>query len=240
MFQPQPRIETLPIGDEGQCLIIDDALCDPQALVEHALRHRAGFEMSGHNAFPGPELRMPEAFTAELDAWFAQHLRSGLGVRRTLRRYSRLSMVTLQPAQLAPRQWLCHRDRMDAVPGERIVACVIYLFHDPLLGGTNFFRPSLDPERTARLVHESGNMPASEFSARWAIEPGYMTRSGPCFEKLASVPARWNRMIFYDGMQFHCSDIRDAARLRADPRAGRLTLNGFFTCSSRLTPIPCR
>jgi hypothetical protein len=37
-------------------------------------------------------------------------------------------------------------------------------------------------------------------------------------------------MLFYNGDLFHCGDITAPARLSADPRTGRLTLNGFFTC----------
>jgi hypothetical protein len=41
--------------------------------------------------------------------------------------------------------------------------------------------------------------------------------------------AKWNRLIFYDGAMLHSGDIRRPEKLSADPRAGRLTLNGFFT-----------
>jgi hypothetical protein len=42
--------------------------------------------------------------------------------------------------------------------------------------------------------------------------------------------AAWNRMIFYDGGLFHSADISQPSLNSADPRTGRLTLNGFFTC----------
>jgi hypothetical protein len=37
-------------------------------------------------------------------------------------------------------------------------------------------------------------------------------------------------MVVYPGTVFHSSHIPDASRLHADPRIGRLTLNGFFAC----------
>jgi hypothetical protein len=76
-------------------------------------------------------------------------------------------------------------------------------------------------------------LPAAEFSARHGLQPGYMTASNQWFEKIASVPARWNRLIFYSGMVFHSGDIAPE-RLCDDPRTGRLTLNGFFTCRRNL------
>ena len=36
-------------------------------------------------------------------------------------------------------------------------------------------------------------------------------------------------MIFYDGSILHSGDILAPEKLSADPRIGRLTLNGFFT-----------
>ena len=55
--------------------MIDDALLDPDALVDFAARHIDDFVEAGHNAYPGPELRMPDAFSAQLDAFFTAHVR---------------------------------------------------------------------------------------------------------------------------------------------------------------------
>ena len=48
---------------------------------------------------------------------------------------------------------------------------------------------------------------------------------------IGRVAARWNRMIFYDGRLFHSSDITDPAKLNDPMGMGRLTVNGFFTCT---------
>jgi hypothetical protein len=71
---------------------------------------------------------------------------------------------------------------------------------------------------------------AADFSARYGLQAGYMNGSNPYFKRVAQVPAAWNRMIYYDGGQFHSADIDAPQALSADPRAGRLTLNAFFTC----------
>ena len=57
-----------------------------------------------------------------------------------------------------------------------------------------------------------------------------MTASNAYFERIATVPAAWNRLIFYDGGLFHSAHIEQPALLASDPTRGRLTLNGFFTC----------
>src|SRR5258706_863495 len=233
MFNPNPQISVIPLDAEHDCYVVDDALLEPERMVDHAVAHLAEFQVTGHNAYPGPELRMPDAISAQLDAFFAQHIRHLLGARRTLRMYSRLAMVTFAPASLEPRQWICHRDRFDLPSQECVGASVLYLFHDAGLGGTNFFVPKRSAFETDVLVHESGTIGRDAFARKYDIAPGYLTESNDWFEKVCSVPAQWNRMIFYDGSRFHCSHIPSPARLSADPRVGRLTLNGFFTCRKR-------
>ncbi len=235
MFNPSPTVSVIALGNGQKCFVFDEALRDPQHLIEVAVARRAEFQASGHNAFPGPELRMPDNFSAMLDGFFALHVRRALGGRRTLRAYSRLSLVTYAPQQLSPAQSICHRDRMQIEPGQCVAACVLYLFHDPALGGTAFFRPARSELDTARLVHDSGRLDAPEMLTKYGLTCGYQTASSPWFEKIASVPARFNRLIFYNGMQFHSGDISAPEHLTDDPRSGRLTLNGFFTCRQAAT-----
>ena len=235
MFNPSPTPSVIALGNGQNCYVFDDALRDPQQLIELAVTRRADFQSSGHNAFPGPELRMSDDFSAMLEAFFALHVRRALGGRRTLRAYSRLSLVTLSPQQLSPAQSICHRDRMQIEAGQCVAACVLYLFRDPVLGGTAFFRPTRSELDTARLVHESGTWDAAAMQAKYALSRGYQTTSSAWFEKIVSVPARFNRLIFYNGMQFHSGDITAPERLTDDARSGRLTLNGFFTCRQAAT-----
>ena len=235
MFNPSPRIQTLQVAGRPVCHVIDDALREPERWVDFAAQQAGRFESGAHNAYPGVELRLPEAVTAQLDAWFGQHLRAPFGVRRTLERYSRLSLVTQPPHVLEPRQWLCHVDRLNTQPGQCIVACVLYLFHDEGLGGTGFYRPRQEPARIAQLVQDSAALSADDFSARYGVQAGYMTQGNDWFEKILTVPPRFNRLIFYSGGTFHAGDILAPERLSPDPRCGRLTLNGFFTCRRSLT-----
>lgn len=230
MFNPDPRIQRVPILPGRDCLVIDDALLEPERLLRFAQEHRAAFEKSPYNAYPGIELTLPDALSARLDEFFARHVRASLGARRTLRMYSRLALVTHRPDQLQPRQWICHRDRMEIETGRTVAACVLYLFHDASLGGTSFFQPRRPALEIDQLVHASGVMPGDAFSARFGIAPGYPLETNAWFEKRLTVPAAFNRLIFYDGMLFHAGDIRAPDRLSDDPAVGRLTLNGFFTC----------
>lgn len=230
LFNPDPTVQVVPLGGGHACYVVDDALREPERWVDYAVSHRDRFTDQPHNAYPGPELRMPEPVSAQLDRFFAAHLRSRLGARRTLRMYSRLSLVTRQPHELRPMQWICHVDRLEVERGQCLAACVLYLFDDPGLGGTSFYAPRRPLDRIARLVHDSTAMAPAAFTDAHGVQPGYMTESNEWFEKVATVPARWNRLIFYNGALFHSGDIRAPDRLDPDPRRGRLSLNGFFVC----------
>lgn len=235
MFHPQPRIEAVSIGGRQTCWVIDDALRDPDALLAHAVAQRDAFAETAHNAYPGPELRMPDAFSAQLDAFFAAHVRRLLGARRTERMYSRLALTTTPPERLAPSQSICHVDRLAVDPHQCVIASVLYLFRDPALGGTSFYAPKQPPETIVPLVLDAGKLDAPAFEAKYGLRTGYMTASNAFFEKVATVPARWNRMIFYAGTIFHSGEIAHPQLLTDDPRTGRLTLNGFFTCRRSAT-----
>ena len=234
MFNPHPRIDVVSAAGDRRVLVIDDALSDPQAWVGFAATQRDAFVESPHNAYPGPELRLTDAQSAPLAQFFDEHLRSRLGARRTLRMYARLSMATRAAADLEPRQWIAHRDRLDDAPDRLVAACVLYLFGDERLGGTAFFAPKRDARATAIAVHESGTLDRDTFAARYGVTPGYPHADNDLFEKVLDIPARWNRLVVYDGgTLFHGSAIDRPDVLRDDPRAGRLTLNGFFVCRAK-------
>jgi hypothetical protein len=234
MFNPNPRIQSVPVAGRHVCYVIDDALIDPDAMVDFAAKHIGDFAEAGHNAYPGPELRMQEAFSKQLDAFFSAHLRRAFDVRRTERMYSRLAITATPPEQLSPAQSICHIDRLSVEPQHRIVASVLYLFRDERLGGTGFYGPKYPPDTMLPLIADAGRMDAGRFRARYGIDIGYMTGSNLWFEKLQTVPARYNRIIFYEGTVFHSGEIAHPELLSRDPRAGRLSLNGFFTCRRSL------
>ena len=230
MFNPHPQIQAVPLFDGHECIVIDDALQEPRQWTEWACAQRDRFTPSGH-AYPGRELWLAEEATARFAEFFATHIRSRLGARRTINIANRLSLVTLQPHELAARQWFCHRDTKGIPPGECMIASVIFLFEDEALGGTSFYRPRRSVEETALLVHECSTLGDGAFAQRHPeIPPGYMLDSNDWFERVANVPARWNRAIFYDGGVFHSGDIRTPERMSADPAVGRLTMNGFIRC----------
>lgn len=234
MFNPNPRIERRPIGPRHDCYVIDDALLEPERWVEFAVEQRGRFAELRRNAYPGPELALPDEATAQLGEFFDRHLRRALGARRTLRRMGRLSLATHAPETLHPWQCFCHVDHMRVPPEQLVAASVLYLFRDPALGGTGFYMPRRPPDDIARLVQAAAEWPSERFHAETGIVRGYMSESNAWFQKVLAVEPRWNRMIVYPGTVMHSGDITAPSLLSEDPRHGRLTINGFFVCSRAL------
>ena len=233
LLNPNPRLSTVELHDGHRCFVFDDILQDPQAWVDWATTQT--FQPSIHYPYPGVVLGLPEALATPIRSHFDAVIRRPLGGRRTLDANLRLSLVTARPEALRPVQWQCHRDRIAADPTRVLFAAmVLYLFEDPALGGTSFYRPRRSSDETERMVEDSLTLDGPAFTARYGVSPGYMDGSNDWFERVAQVPAAYNRMICYDGGLFHSGDVGRPDRLVDDPRAGRLTLNGFYTCTRAL------
>ena len=234
MFNPRPKIQLIPIPGHLPCVVIDDFLSDPQAMVDYATQNRQRFTMAPPNTFPGLQLPMSDGFSAAFNEFFIQHVRSLLGARRTISIYSRLSMATLQPSELGLFQRICHTDPITTHPQQCFAASVLYLFNDANLGGTSFYQPTMTKDALYRLFYSPDSpwcsMSNEEFTTELGVAPGYQTGSNKYFELIKMIPAKYNRVIFYDAYIFHSAYIDDPQLLNDDPSRGRLTLNGFFTC----------
>ena len=232
-FSTTAEVRVLAVDGVPLCHVVDGALQDPGAWRAFAIAARGAFADAPHNAFPGPELRLPGRVAAGLGQYFDERFRASFDGRRTERFYARLSMVTRTPAQLMPWQWQPHVDQLATSPDQSVAASVLYLFDDPTLGGTAFYRPRRPAADTRAMVQDASQLTPDEFSAKHGVAQGYQVESNAWFEKVASVPAEYNRLIVYSGTVFHIGDIAAPERLSGDPATGRLTLNGFFTCRRR-------
>jgi hypothetical protein len=232
-FNPRPQVELLRFGDGGYCCIVDDVLLEPDYWARYAAERRERFVSARSAGYPGISLAPDPAAVTALRDFFTCHLRRYFDARRTLRTMCRYSMVTLAPGQLTPGQWICHQDP-PVESGLSQQACVLYLFHDSTLGGTAFYESKLSFAATSQLFADAGAMTAAQFAERYGLRPAYMCDSNDYFRRVATVPARWNRAIFYSGALLHSGQIFAPERLTGDPLSGRLTLNGFFDCRRNL------
>jgi hypothetical protein len=228
MFNPNPSMSKAPLGGGRFCVVVDNFLRDPMQLVAHAVAQRANFSPEDAHYYPGPELLLDQGAHQAFEAYFSQNIRGRLGGRRTLSTLCRMSLVTRKPENLEPFQRIPHVDGFALQPGEGNFAMVLYLFKDERMGGTSFFRPRVGTETLSNMMARARDMDSHTFSALIDSAPAYPAKSNAYFEKVATVPAVFNRAVFYDGSNYHSGDIRHPELLSADPAQGRLTVNAFF------------
>lgn len=236
LFNPEPRIEQVKLANGLCCFVIDDALADPDRLLQFAAENRYQFRNVDFNAYPGIFLLMPDIGT-QLNQFFSRHIRRLFDARRTLHMHCRLSMVTLPPGSLRPYQRMCHRDNAVLDPRHSIQASILYLFKDESLGGTSFYEPARPGEEMAQLFTDASTLSSKEFDHKYEFQSDYMVGSNRHFTCVGTVRPKWNRIIFYDGYILHSGDILAPERLSDDPLFGRLTLNAFFTSRRNLTAL---
>lgn len=232
-LRPDPdaslRRETLDAGRE--VLVIDDFLLEPLEARALALA-RAGEFSRPEGSYPGRVLALRDDETDPIRRYLARRLARACGFARGgLELGVLLSLTTAQPEAFNWLQRLPHTDP-PAAAGRANYAGVLYLFDDPALGGTAFYRwrdedflrsvqrrCGDDEQRALRLLAQR----FPEFS-----EPSrYVTGSTSFAELLLHVPARFNRLLFYPGDVPHSAWIEAPERLADDPGSGRLTLNLF-------------
>ena len=228
LLNPYPQVSIVPVFDGHQCVVIDDFMLEPGELVDFAARNHAAFAKGPGNYYPGPELPLGGAMAARIQDSFLLHARVPLKVRRVASMLSRLSLATQHPNQVLPGQRLPHRDTAGLPAGQEMAAMVLYLFKDERLGGTSFFRPRVPLAEITALLHElrrqerAGEVTTADVPSTFAIGS---TRH---FEKVLTIPPRYNRAIFYNGGLFHSGDLHSPELMVNDPRMGRLTVNAFF------------
>jgi hypothetical protein len=221
------------ITARDHCVIVDDFLAEPQALVDYAARHPDEFSHP-NLGYPGVQIRANDDAMAEIHRFVRSRMskeyafmRGRIGIR------SLLSLLTLPPEQLTFMQRICHVDP-HAGEGRAKYAALVYLFDDALLGGTSFYRWRNEALvwEGVKLLHRDAAQGEAFMKQHFATlrgPPRYMTSSNDVAELVYTVPPRFNRFVFYSGDLPHTGAVEAPERLSAEPTKGRLTLNLFFS-----------
>jgi hypothetical protein len=220
------------ISDEQHCVIVDDFLQDPHELVDFAANHASKFSMPERGNYPGPLFRIDgNAMTGIYGFIRSRMTKQFPFLRGSMSLWTYLSMATTQPDKLSHRQRICHTDPTSA-PHRTCYAALVYLFKNENLGGTGFYRWR-EPElvRKAKAIErrdpDQGLAFLQEHFATYRKPARYMAGSNEIAELLCTIPARFNRLVFYSGEIPHSAAITAPELLSSDMRKGRLTLNVF-------------
>lgn len=198
-FNPRPEVRVLRFGSGGYCCVVDDILRFPEEWVRYAVERRAQFVSAAASGYPGVSLATDPAGAYAMREFFGFHLHRHFDARRLVQMVCRYSLVTLAPGELRPPQWICHQDPPAGDLSLSRQAGVLYLFHDESLGGNSFYEATRSFAETSQLFADASAMTAAEFTRHYGIQASYLCDSNAYLRRTATVPARWNRAVFYIG-----------------------------------------
>lgn len=95
--------------------------------------------------------------------------------------------------------------------------------------------PPMAPVRASSVTAGQGTAVAVLFLSEDPAMGGLVFPSAPLLDddEAVRVPARFNRLVVFDGGRWHAPDITEPGRLSDDPETGRLVLEARFTCRRR-------
>ena len=219
------HIEPLRIGRErAPLLVVDRFVANPDALVEQAKALDFHFTPL---AFPGIRALAPNNYQCLLLEALAPHIVThfGLPAERLRLAMCHYSLVTLQPAELAPLQRVPHVDSLE----HDGLATIHYLFRKEL-GGTSFYRHRTTGFESVDASREHSYVAAveRELSAPDAPPPAYINGDTALFERIEAQPAVFNRMLVYKRNSLHSGSIPPDFVPDPNPATGRLSINSFI------------
>jgi hypothetical protein len=232
-INPELDIQASQVTDGQICVVIDDFLLNPGEVVDFACAHAGDF-IELERSYPGIVLPLDNDLLAEMNRFIRREMsRIFPFCRGGINFHTQFSLATLQPENFTWIQRLCHTDpRLE--PGRVNFAALLYLFHQPEMGGTAFYRwkdEEFWQEMTARQRSDpdAGLDELKEKFEMFREPPCYMTETNEAAELLDMVPAKYNRLVFYSGDLPHNAYIENPSLLSPDPAKGRLTLNCFVS-----------
>ena len=222
------------ISEDHDCVIVDDFLQEPYELVECAADYASEFVMPERLSYPGRLIRVDRDQMTDVYRFIRFEMTKHFPFfKGSMNLMTYLSMVTVRPDELSALQRICHTDpttESDRTP----YAALVYLFENEDLGGTGFYRWRESAielrHKAAAIGRENPDKALAFLQEHFPIyrEPAcYMTGSNEIAELLCTIPARFNRLIFYSGKIPHSGAITAPELLSSDPSKGRLTLNVF-------------
>ena len=241
-INPNAKIQRSVISDDQDCVIVDDFLRDPYEIIEYAAHHAGDFSIPGRG-YPGLLYDVGESAMTDVYRFIRSKMTAHFPfLRGGIKLWTYLSMVTLQPGELSNLQRICHCDPNPS-RDRTVYAAMVYLFENEALGGTGFYRwEKLDLMQKAAALEREDPARALAFLQQhcptYRKPARYMTESNEIAELLCTIPARFNRMIFYSGEMPHSGAITAPELLSSDIRKGRLTLNCFASALPDTSEAP--
>ncbi|TMP85638.1 hypothetical protein CWC05_17780 [Pseudoalteromonas ruthenica] len=220
----QANVIAIPATNES-VVVVDDFLANPEQVIHYA-KTTAYFNPPGtdRSFYPGKRDKMPLPYKRALSELLNSLRDRGLlqldGKVDIYR--NELSLTTVKESQLSLFQKAPHIDSLD----NKDYATVHYLCSEQH-GGTSFYcyRPTgmaqFSDDNAVKNMLKSIQHHAHSFD-------GYIQGDSDLFERVLSVPAKFNRIIIYQGNILHSADLKGQHNQQDDIDNGRLSVASFF------------
>lgn len=232
---PQIKVSVTQVGAErAPVIVIDNFITNPEELIEDAATAHPFKPFALY--YPGVKAPVPPAYTLAVYQILKDPIRTVFGLEGSdvIMADSDFRMVTKGPEGLHPRQLVPHYDG----PDPNAIVILHYLATRPF-GGTSMYRHRATGfERIAgnRVDRFEQSVNQELASAR---PDGFIDGDTSLFERVASFPATFNRVLIYRGISLHSGDIA-AGPFDSDPRQGRLTANTVFLFGPPMPSLTAR
>lgn len=224
-------MQTLYVGNESNKVIyFDNFLANPELLVGAAERSEfSPYPIAAQRkGYPGVRTPAPAMYGELLRHQVVDIIKKEFAVSvesHLTMLQEAMCLMTLPAAALGPLQTIPHFDASNP----RFFATLLYLCGEEH-GGTAFYRhnrtgfEAITPERSDAYLDSCYD----ELNC-FRREKRYFSESDQFFTKIGFVPARFNRLVVYQGCLLHSPNILSPISINSDPRQGRLTANVFFS-----------
>ncbi|KFL37358.1 DUF6445 family protein [Arenimonas donghaensis] len=130
MFNARPYVQTIALPGGHHCLVVDNALAEPERWRTLASKHAAQFFVDPHAGYPVRRLELPGPVLTAMDVFFSETFRDRMGFRRVVHGQGWLSLATAAAATPSRAS--------SSGSGQGIGVMSLCLFDDPGLGGMVF------------------------------------------------------------------------------------------------------
>jgi len=209
-------------NEEAPLVVIDNFIQNPEELAADAAD--ADFHPVG-SYYPGLRTSVPMPYPLAVYQ-FTRHVIAdvfGLAGKDVIDSRCNFCLITKRADEVGVRQRIPHCDS----PDTNVIVVLHYLFHAPF-GGTSFYRHRQTGFEmvTAERKDAYEACLAEELAASELKD--YIEGDSPLYERIAAVPAAYNRAVIYRSASLHTADVGAGFTYDPSPKTGRLTANSSF------------
>lgn len=223
-----PQLQSVNIGAH-QALIIDDFLENPDALRDIAAQSEFSLYpgYADRKGYPGIRAEAPSDYSYTITEFLEPLIKAYFGVPEALalrKSICAFSLTSMAAEELGPLQRTPHFDA--STPHH--MAVLLYLCNERH-GGTGFYRHKATGIQQITESNREHYLDVyyEEINAQRPAQR-YFDDSSDHFEFLGMIPAKYNRLVMYQGSLLHTACINPAISINSDAMTGRLTLNTFY------------